>query len=368
MKYIIILFFVVLSMSSAHGQFGACDCSADVPNNSGFINFNALTWTGTGCPDATSTSYTGNLCISIGSSAGVRFTQNITINGDLKITTYGVASRIRIPTGITLQVNGDMGDDTNNNAQFEIDGSLIVSGGIYGKNNTQFDAGGSGTGSVTAGLIVLENNTSCAAPSNCTGINWNVGDCSPSSSSFCQTVMALPVSLLYFETKINGSVVELSWATAMETNSSHFVVERSVDGKNFHEIGTKSGAGNSVQRKDYALIDRSPLIGRAYYRLKEVDNDGYTEHFNMKFVDFTGKKGLLIYPNPVANPETVTLSLNFSNDEIAFVKISDLSGHEIQKFSFAGTETKLPFNPARGTYVVSITTGGKTYVSRLIVQ
>jgi hypothetical protein len=367
MKYIVILFLAIFSLNAAVAQFGACDCSVSIPNNSGIIQFSNITWTGTGCPTAGSTSYTGNLCADLGSNSLIRIDKNFTINGDFKITTSGTNAVLRVPSSYTLTINGDLGDATNNDAQFEIDGTLIVTGGIYGKNNNQFDSGGSGTGSITAGSIVMGNNTSCVAPSNCTGINWNIGSCSPSGSTFCQTVIALPVTLLYFDAKVLGSAVELSWATATEVNSSHFVVERSLDGKAFHEISQVNAAGQSVTKKVYSVTDDRPLIGRVYYRLKEVDLDGTTEHFNMKLVDLKGKRGVSIYPNPSIDSEVITISLNFSNDEKAYIKIADVSGHEVKKLTFTGTEMTLPFKPAKGSYIVTVTTGKETYFARLVV-
>jgi hypothetical protein len=344
----------------ANAQISPCDCSANV--GSGNVNFSTLTWTGSGCPTAGSTSYTGNLCVSLDNGANLIMNKDFTINGGFGIVNVG-NSTFTLPVNMDLTVTGSMGDNSNNNVDFIIDGNIIVGGTLYGNNNNGF----TGTGSVTAGSLDFGNNTVCTNPANCTGIDWNISTCPP-GDTFCNQVKALPVTLLFFDAKISGSAVILSWATATESNSSHFVIERSIDGKNFHEIASQNAAGNSVTKKEYTLIDKFPLVGRAYYRLKQVDFDGATEHFNMKFVDFTGKKGIAVYPNPVVSADGITISLNFSNDEKSFVKITDVSGHEVHKFSFSGTQTTVPFKPEQGTYLITVTSGRQTFTSRVVVR
>ena len=72
----------------------------------------------------------------------------------------------------------------------------------------------------------------------------------------------------------------MSWATATESNSSVFEVERSMDGSTFEHIGTVPAAGNSLQTIDYAFFDDDPGA-LTYYRLRMVDHDGTWEHSPM---------------------------------------------------------------------------------------
>jgi hypothetical protein len=178
----------------------------------------------------------------------------------------------------------------------------------------------------------------------------------------------LPVTLLYFNVSpTRDNKVNIHWATATEENANYFSVERSANGIDFTEIGRLNAAGDSQAKREYALVDDQPLIGRSYYRLKEVDFDGRVEHFNMRFIDVHGVKAISVFPNPIHPDEKITLSLNFSNDEKAFVRILDVAGHEIKRFSFAGTESQLPFRPAKGSYIVSVIVGKETFTTRFII-
>ncbi|MBK9758884.1 MAG: hypothetical protein IPO90_02650 [Flavobacteriales bacterium] len=87
----------------------------------------------------------------------------------------------------------------------------------------------------------------------------------------------LPVELIRFEAEDIGNTVRLRWSTASESNSDHFLVDRSSDGQWFEPIASTSAAGNSQQQVDYLYDDQQPLQGISYYRLRQFDLDG-AEH------------------------------------------------------------------------------------------
>jgi hypothetical protein len=90
---------------------------------------------------------------------------------------------------------------------------------------------------------------------------------------------ALPIELLSFEGKKQVNSNMLYWSTASEHNTSHFIIEKSVDGFKWSDIGQVPSAGNSTQKIDYSLedIDVSQVIN--YYRLHQYDIDGVNEVF-----------------------------------------------------------------------------------------
>src|SRR5436190_16061531 len=122
----IALFAATLFNISAFAQVSPCNCSANV--GSGNVNFSSLTWTGTGCPTAGSTTYTGNLCLNLANNANLIMDKDFAITGGLGITNGG-NSTFTLPNGKNLSVTTDMGDDSNNNVTFAIDGNLTVGGG-----------------------------------------------------------------------------------------------------------------------------------------------------------------------------------------------------------------------------------------------
>lgn len=88
-----------------------------------------------------------------------------------------------------------------------------------------------------------------------------------------------PVKLSAFNAiKKNADQVALYWSTSEEINTSHFVVERSTNGKDFADAGLVFAVGNSTENLNYRItVDlRNKKASVMYYRLRIVDMDGKT--------------------------------------------------------------------------------------------
>jgi len=82
-----------------------------------------------------------------------------------------------------------------------------------------------------------------------------------------QQINEMPVTLLNFEAKAESNYVMVSWYTASETEIDSFIVERSMDAKEFMEVGRLKANGGPDKLTAYAIVDKSPNTGLAYYRL-----------------------------------------------------------------------------------------------------
>jgi len=87
-------------------------------------------------------------------------------------------------------------------------------------------------------------------------------------------LVALPVELLSFVVEPYNESASLRWVTASELNNKYFVIERSVDCKEWSEVGRKIGTGTSNNMTHYAHIDLLMKSGVYYYRLSQQDYDG----------------------------------------------------------------------------------------------
>lgn len=93
--------------------------------------------------------------------------------------------------------------------------------------------------------------------------------------------------------------IELRWSTATERHASRYDIERSADGTVFEKIGEQSARGNSSGTVDYAFLDKKPLTGANYYRLRQVDFDGTAALSHVAVVKWqSASTG--IYPNPAS--------------------------------------------------------------------
>ena len=136
----------------------------------------------------------------------------------------------------------------------------------------------------------------------------------------------LPVELLNFNAKKLNDKVQLSWSTASEMNSDYFEVERSTDEKNFVPVALVKAAGNSNVPLSYEMPDTFPLLGKNYYRLKEVDYNGSTTYSDVCLIQFDKKNQntFIIYPNP--STSLINIHSSENNLDVKSLRIYDLNG------------------------------------------
>lgn len=116
------------------------------------------------------------------------------------------------------------------------------------------------------------------------------------------TVAPLPIELMSFQANCEGEKqVDVTWSTASEHNTSHYVVNKSRDGVNWTILNTLAAAGNSTSVIEYALTDTDVASGTTYYRLTQFDIDGVFETFNYVSANCSANETatkLISYPNP----------------------------------------------------------------------
>jgi hypothetical protein len=176
----------------------------------------------------------------------------------------------------------------------------------------------------------------------------------------------LPVVLLFFKAYSSNTGVDLKWATASEKGSHYFAIEKSLNGKNFTEIGRVDASGNRIARMDYSFFDDNALLGRNYYRLKAVDFDGTYEYFNITFADTDGTRAVSLYPNPVQHSR-IQFKLNFSSDEQSHAKIYNSTGALVNSFSFSGSHYNEESNLRPGAYIMKVSVGKELFTQRFVI-
>jgi trimeric autotransporter adhesin len=127
-----------------------------------------------------------------------------------------------------------------------------------------------------------------------------------SSFYFAESNAVLPLELITFTGSLeNNAVTLLKWKTANQVNTSHFVVERSIDGNKFATIGTVNAAGNSSNVLNYSFNDNDAANQNSlilYYRLKITDANGSFKYSNIISVSLPGiNEAITVSPNPVGN-------------------------------------------------------------------
>jgi hypothetical protein len=111
--------------------------------------------------------------------------------------------------------------------------------------------------------------------------------------------------------KVNNDAV-LTWKTANEMNTDKFIIERSINGRDYSAVGSKL-AYNGTSTYQYNFTDpQINLLGAdiVYYRLKQIDFNGNHSYSRIVAISLTGKNVLLIYPNPTPGNTNITITTN----------------------------------------------------------
>lgn len=183
---------------------------------------------------------------------------------------------------------------------------------------------------------------------------------------------ALPVTGLQAYVQRTGDNVAVQWETLSEYNTSIYVVEKSTDAVNWHNIDTVAAAGNSQSKRSYSSIDHTP--GNInYYRIRQVDDNARHTYSNTVRIALTAN-GLkaTTYPNPFVNQ--VQVDINSETNQKVIMHFTDISGRKLLQKTWTVTKgsnsialPQVQQLPA-GVYMLSINTedGSSLYKTKLI--
>lgn len=150
-----------------------------------------------------------------------------------------------------------------------------------------------------------------------------------SAIAVASTSFALPVEFASFTVSAAANCeVDVKWSTASELNNSHFVVERSADGISFTALTQVPGAGNSSVLRNYQYVDKAPLPGNNFYRIRQVDLDARSKTTAIRSVRMQCNTGadLRVYPTVTGSLTTVFLNEAFKN---AQAELFDMAGRRV---------------------------------------
>jgi hypothetical protein len=221
---------------------------------------------------------------------------------------------------------------------------------------------------------VLNNNAAGAARSTfCYNYAGQVVECAaiaPVGSIGASTLVllaepALPVTLVAFTATKQENTTFLAWSTSSESNSDHFEVDRSKDGKEWKKIGSVVSHGESSQEQSYSYTDLLPLAGENLYRLKMVDLDSSFALSRIQSVVFDQTGELVVYPNPLTIGDKLSIQTT-DPSKISLIRIFNANGELIKQSTWL-PEINMSSLPS-GLYMLQITFSDGSIVNRRIVK
>jgi hypothetical protein len=184
------------------------------------------------------------------------------------------------------------------------------------------------------------------------------------------------LDLTYFKGTQDNEKVELEWETASQLNCDYFSIETSEDGHTFSPIIAIKAKGNSSVKDQYKYLVPNPSPGVNYYRLKQVDYNGYFKTFRPINVIVRKSTDINIFPNPISAGNTATVEL-FTKNKNEKVEISAINIEGKQLFSkvFINSGEKSGFKsfqtdafPKPGTYMVIVSGSDYKTIKKILVQ
>ena len=187
----------------------------------------------------------------------------------------------------------------------------------------------------------------------------------------------LPVELAAFTARVRQSDILLDWETITEKNNYGFVVEKALEHspQAWTEIGFVEGNGTVDIRKQYRFVDNALPVGKAYYRLKQIDRDGTFAYSDIATV--TGSAVPLAsllntFPNPVRG--AATISFVTSRETPVTVTVHNMLGKCVQTLCdnrlFTSGAQSLQLNASGlqpGSYVLQLRTADGTLARPLLI-
>ncbi len=140
----------------------------------------------------------------------------------------------------------------------------------------------------------------------------------------------LPVTLIEFTGAQKDDQVVLNWSTASELNNDRFEILRSLNGRDFEQIGEISGTGTTTETQRYSYSDTPGFSGHYFYQLRQVDYDGTEDLSQVILVQFDtqSQSRISLFPVPSDNVLNVVFEDDLTDQNIS-IQIYSVTGKKL---------------------------------------
>jgi hypothetical protein len=185
--------------------------------------------------------------------------------------------------------------------------------------------------------------------------------------------IVLPVTYSRINAYQQASNIAVEWTVENEVNISKYEVEKSTDAINYAKVNTTAAIGANRSTTDYKWLDKNPVNGNNYYRVRSVSPDGKYEYSKVVLVKITNAaSGIRIYPNPVTDG-IITAEFKNMKEGIYQTRLLDVAGQivmtqEIHHSTGTSIEKiKMPHQLAAGIYQLEVTTPDKKITNKKVI-
>jgi hypothetical protein len=136
---------------------------------------------------------------------------------------------------------------------------------------------------------------------------------------------SLPLNFTSFTGIIKNNKAALSWSTTNEVNNKFFIVERSLNGRNFDSVGQVQAGNNTSNTYSF---NENNTNATSYYRIKQVDINGSYTYSSVITLKNTGSsKDVTVYPTQATS--TINYVLSSEAPATVTVQVYNITGQPV---------------------------------------
>lgn len=181
------------------------------------------------------------------------------------------------------------------------------------------------------------------------------------------SLLVLPVTLTSMNAEQVGNEIEINWEVTSEENCAFYLIEKSINGLEWTDLGSVETGQHAGSNRHYSLIDSAPNQGIQYYRLKQFDYNGTNNTLSVADVNFSNPntESIKLYPNPTNGYS----KLEVSNENISRIDVVDMQGRIVytQENEFVKELDGSSFG--KGLYsIIGYTSNGEKTTTKWIIE
>lgn len=163
-----------------------------------------------------------------------------------------------------------------------------------------------------------------------------------------------------YKTQVIGRKIKVSWTTMFENNNSYFELYKSIDGHSYRRVAVVNSAVNADETTNYIQWDKTPHEGTNYYKLFQIDRDGYVKEIGVRKENYY--KGFDVNISPIPSKGDLDIVIHSEIADIAHLHLLDFSNrqvHHITKLLTIGeNEVDLDMHKIpKGVYLLRVSCG-----------
>jgi len=195
--------------------------------------------------------------------------------------------------------------------------------------------------------------------------NGNAGDAGENVPTPFIFNNLLPVHFVSVTVSSNDNASVIKWTVAAPTtDAKKFEVEYSTNGTNWKTL-TEVNVTNQYQ-SNYQYTQTAIAAGNAYYRILEVDNNGYITYSRVVSLNSTGNNYYIVSPNPANNTLQINASYGIIGNSLA--TLYDATGRRLTETVIANNITNINTTQfPDGTYLLRIKHGDNITAQKVLI-